>query len=91
MDGQSRLVVVVPGAGGRRAGRVRATSPLHPECVLRKSVASQLPSFFGGEASADLLTCEHPTSDSAFSSPETAESPEDSPSMLLLPCIPGRG
>lgn len=61
------------------------TCPLHPEWTLRNSVASQPSSSFGGEASADLLTHEHPTSDLTFSSPETAESPEDSPSMLLLP------
>lgn len=61
-----------------------------PPRVGSEKVCSQSAFFlFWGEASADLLTCEHPTSDSAFSSPETAESPEGSPSRLLLPCIPG--
>lgn len=60
------------------------TCSLHPEWVLRESVVSQPSSSFGVEASADLLTCEHPTSDFAFSSSETAESPEGSPSVLPL-------
>lgn len=71
-------------SGGQRAPpQGRVPGPLQPEGVLRESVASQPPSSFGGEASADLLTCEHPISDLAFSSAEYAESPEGSPSALL--------
>lgn len=58
---------------------------LHPQWVLGESIASQPSSSFGGEASANLLTREHPTSDLAFFSLKTAKSPKGSPSVLLLP------
>lgn len=78
-------MVVVDG-GSERDCQAWASDLPHHEWVLRGSVASQPSSSFGVKVSADLLTCEHPTSDSAFYSSESAESPKGSPSVLLLPC-----